>query len=109
MYRCPNCGHTMETGVPEYVYRRCDCCGYEFMPTPYDANKMYSQMRHDKAMWRLLFVLLELSSFFVALGLCWLFAQALDTDVFARHNYLIFAVWAWVAYKIYQKLRPRIA
>lgn len=105
---CPNCGSNMVSTRPDYVWNRCNTCGYEFMTTPYDQNRMYLEMRRGRVFWRFVFALAELASFSVSLLFCWLFAQMLDTDVFARHNYLIILVWVYVAYKIYKGMKPKI-
>lgn len=109
MISCPNCGNAIEAPMPNYVYNRCPYCGNEFLMTPYDQLRIYRTMRNSRLAWRFVFVLMELCSLGVALLFCWLFARIIDTDVFERHSYLIIAVWLYIAYKIFQMMKPKIS
>lgn len=98
--QCQNCGAMMNGPM-------CQCCGW-------NAAMMNSMMQErermwrERRMWRIIFVIAELASFFIALFLCWLFAHFMETDLFERQNWLILAVWVGVAYWIYKKLYLRI-
>lgn len=103
MCRCNNCGSIVE----QTMNGVCPYCGFGLQLAG-DQLEMYRSMLKERKMWRIVFLICEIASFFVALFLCWLVAQFLNTDVFERQNWLILAVWAYVAYKIYDKLRVKI-
>lgn len=110
--RCPYCGCEIFNQFPMAGYAQCANCGHEFtMMSPEQSNvvdRMYQRARTSRTMWRVLFVLAELFSFFIALGCCWLFAKVLDTQVFVEHTVLIFVVWAGVVVWIYKKCKPHM-
>ena len=106
MFQCPNCGQQLDN----MGYNMCPYCGasLNFQNNANNQLEMYKMYVRERRMWRIVFVLLELASFFVALFFCWLFAKFLNTDIFERQNYLILVVWVFLAYKIYSWFRPRI-
>lgn len=104
MFQCPNCG-----GVVGHTrFGRCPYCGFDFSMNAKNQFKMYKDAIRERRMFRAIFVLLELGSFFIALGFCFMIARILQTDIFRRESWLILAVWAYIAYKIYDKLRFKI-
>lgn len=99
MFSCPNCGFVHGMGP------MCPNCGFNNAQM---AFKMQQNAIRERRMWRILFVVLELASFFIALFLCWLFAKVLDTDIFERQSYWILLFWVFLAYKIYSWFRLKI-
>lgn len=80
--------------------------GYGLIKGQADAyEEQVKKLKREKFKRRFIFIVLELSSFFFALGTCYIVAIILDTNTFKENNWLIFAIWGIIAYSIYQKFK----